>query len=131
LPLYEYLCDRDGRFEVIRKFSDPPLKKCPKCGRPVQRLPSAPAIQFKGTGWYVTDYAKKSGGEGSKEGEGSKGKEAGGEGKDASGSAASGTGDTAASAGKGDTAKGDTAKSDTGKSDTPKKAASAGSKKDK
>jgi putative FmdB family regulatory protein len=55
VPLYEYQCDRDGRFEVIRKFSDPPLKKCPKCGGPIQRLPSAPAIQFKGTGWYVTD----------------------------------------------------------------------------
>ena len=69
MPLYEYQCDRDGRFEVIRKFSDPPLKKCPTCGRPVQRLPSAPAIQFKGTGWYVTDYAKKGSGEsGSKAG---------------------------------------------------------------
>jgi len=132
LPLYEYLCDRDGRFEVIRKFSDPPLKKCPKCGRPVQRLPSAPAIQFKGTGWYVTDYAKKSGGEGSKEGEASKGKEAGGEGKDAPAATASSASDSSASAGKGDTAKGDSAgKGDTAKSETPKKAAIAGSRKDK
>jgi putative FmdB family regulatory protein len=121
LPLYEYHCDRDGRFEVIRRFSDPPLKKCPKCGGPVQRLPSAPAIQFKGTGWYVTDYAKKSGGEGSKGEESSKGKDAGGEGKDAGGSAASGTGDSPASAGK----------SDTAKSEKPKKAAISGSKKDK
>ena len=62
MPLYEYQCKRDGRFEVIRKFSDPPLKKCPTCGGPIQRLPSAPAIQFKGTGWYVTDYAKKGAG---------------------------------------------------------------------
>ena len=59
MPLYEYECPKDGTFEQIQKFSDPPLKKCPKCGSPVERLLSAPAIQFKGTGWYVTDYAKK------------------------------------------------------------------------
>jgi len=120
LPLYEYQCDRDGRFEVIRKFSDPPLKTCPKCGRPVQRLPSAPAIQFKGTGWYVTDYAKKSGGEGSKEEEGSKGKEADGKGKEAPASAASSASasDSSTNAGKGDTAK----------SEKPKKAAASGAK---
>lgn len=62
MPLYEYECPKDGRFEVIRKFSDPPLKKCPTCGRAIQKLASAPAIQFKGAGWYVTDYAKKSSG---------------------------------------------------------------------
>jgi putative FmdB family regulatory protein len=61
VPLYEYLCPKCGRFEVIRKFSDPPLKKCPTCGRKLEKLLSAPAIQFKGAGWYVTDYAKKSG----------------------------------------------------------------------
>ena len=59
MPLYEYECTKDGTFEQIQKFSDPPLKKCPTCGGPVERLLSAPAIQFKGTGWYVTDYAKK------------------------------------------------------------------------
>ena len=59
MPLYEYECPKDGTFEQIQKFSDPPLKKCPKCGSPVEKLLSAPAIQFKGTGWYVTDYAKK------------------------------------------------------------------------
>ena len=59
MPLYEYECPKDGTFEQIQKFSDPPLKKCPKCGGPIERLVSAPAIQFKGTGWYVTDYAKK------------------------------------------------------------------------
>ena len=66
MPLYEYQCPKDGRFELIQKFSDRPLKVCPKCGKPVEKLPSAPAIQFKGTGWYVTDYAKKSGGAESK-----------------------------------------------------------------
>jgi putative FmdB family regulatory protein len=60
VPLYEYQCAKDGRFELIRKFSDPPLKKCPTCGGPIEKLAAAPAIQFKGSGWYVTDYAKKS-----------------------------------------------------------------------
>jgi len=63
VPLYEYQCPNDGRFEVIRKFSDPPLTTCPTCGAEVQKLPSAPAIQFKGTGWYITDYARKNSGD--------------------------------------------------------------------
>ena len=59
MPLYEYECGACGHhFEVIRKFSDPPEEKCPKCGGGVRKLQSAPAFQFKGTGWYVTDYAK-------------------------------------------------------------------------
>lgn len=62
MPLYEYQCPQCGRFERIQKFSDPLLTECPTCGKPVQKLLSAPAIQFKGTGWYITDYAKKSGG---------------------------------------------------------------------
>lgn len=61
MPLYEYQCESCGeRFEVIQKFSDPPAEICVKCGKgPVQRLLSSPAIQFKGTGWYITDYAQK------------------------------------------------------------------------
>ncbi len=62
MPLYEYECPKDGRFEKIQKFSDPPLGACPTCGGPIEKLLSAPAIQFKGTGWYITDYARKSGG---------------------------------------------------------------------
>ena len=63
MPLYEYRCTACGqRFEVIQKFSDPPADTCRVCGKgPVERLASSPAIQFKGTGWYITDYAKKSG----------------------------------------------------------------------
>ena len=61
MPLYEYECDRGHRFERIVKFSDPPLETCPECGAPVHKLMSSPAIQFKGTGWYITDYARKSG----------------------------------------------------------------------
>jgi putative FmdB family regulatory protein len=68
LPLYEYDCPKCGTFEVIRKFADAPLESCPTCAGPVEKLASAPAIQFKGTGWYVTDYARKSSGvEGGKE----------------------------------------------------------------
>jgi len=60
MPLYEYQCDTCGRrFEVIVKFSDPPAEKCPTCGGPVHKLFSSPAIQFKGSGFYITDYAKK------------------------------------------------------------------------
>jgi putative FmdB family regulatory protein len=59
VPLYEYECPKDGVFEQMQKFSDPPLSACPKCGSPVEKLLSAPAIQFKGSGWYVTDYARK------------------------------------------------------------------------
>ena len=62
MPLYEYECQSCGyRFEVIQRFSDDPVKECRECKQPVRRLISAPAIQFKGTGWYVTDYANKSG----------------------------------------------------------------------
>ena len=60
MPLYEYQCDVCGRFERIVKFSDPPLEACPTCGGKVQKLFSSPAIQFKGSGFYITDYAKKS-----------------------------------------------------------------------
>jgi putative FmdB family regulatory protein len=62
MPLYEYQCDACGqRFEVIQKFSDPPVETCRACGGPVKKLLSSPAIQFKGSGWYITDYARKSG----------------------------------------------------------------------
>lgn len=61
MPLYEYECDACAkRFELIRKFSDPPVEACPTCGGPVRKLMSSPAIQFKGSGFYITDYAKKS-----------------------------------------------------------------------
>ena len=59
MPLYEYQCDACAhRFEVIQKFSDAPVEVCPKCGGGVKKLLSSPAIQFKGTGLYITDYAK-------------------------------------------------------------------------
>jgi putative FmdB family regulatory protein len=61
VPLYEYACQKCfGRTEKIESVSGPHLKKCPRCGGKVERLLSSPAIQFKGSGWYVTDYAGKS-----------------------------------------------------------------------
>jgi putative FmdB family regulatory protein len=105
VPLYEYNCARDGRFELIRKFSDPPLEACPTCGSAVEKLLSSPAIQFKGTGWYVTDYARKSNGESGK-GEG--------EGKGESGKGESGKGDAA----KADGARTSDSSSSSGSSDT-------------
>lgn len=76
MPLYEYECLACGeRSEILQRFSDPPLAACPKCGGEVKKLLSSPAFQFKGTGWYVTDYAGKKGDGRSgckSEGEGSK-----------------------------------------------------------
>jgi putative FmdB family regulatory protein len=85
VPLYEFECVKNGhRFELIRKFSDPPVTTCIRCKSRVRKLISPSAIAFKGSGWYVTDYARKRGGDGASSGNG-----AGGEGKDSAGSAAS------------------------------------------
>lgn len=63
MPLYEYRCLKcRHKFELIRKFSDPPLTTCIKCNGKVEKLMSSSSIAFKGTGWYVTDYGGKSGG---------------------------------------------------------------------
>jgi len=66
MPLYEYECKKCGhRFEKIQLYSAKMVKKCPECGGQVEQMISAPAVQFKGSGWYVTDYAKKSSSPGS------------------------------------------------------------------
>ncbi len=71
MPLYEYQCDACAhRFEVIQKYSDAPVEVCPKCGGVVKKLLSSPAIQFKGTGWYITDYARAVKSDGGKDGSG-------------------------------------------------------------
>src|SRR5260370_40111754 len=112
MPLYEYECKKcHHRFEKIQKFSDKMVKKCPECGGPVEQMISAPAVQFKGSGWYVTDYAKKSSSQGSSggadsESKGSKDKE---EDKSKSDSA------------KSDGSKSDGAKSESSKSETSSK----------
>jgi len=90
MPLYEYECEAAGhRFERIQKFSDPPIETCPTCGSKVRKLLSSPAIQFKGSGWYITDYAKKSGG-------GESGKSSAGPGKSDNKSDSKSTSDTPA-----------------------------------
>jgi putative FmdB family regulatory protein len=60
MPIYEFRCKKcNNQIEVIQKFSDKPPTRCKKCGGRLEKLLSAPAIQFKGEGWYVTDYARK------------------------------------------------------------------------
>ena len=115
MPLYEYQCDACGaRFERIQKFSDPPIEQCPKCNGHVHKLLSSPAIQFKGTGWYVTDYAGKG-----KSGADSSGKDTP---PAAKSDAESGTSDSGSS---GDAKKSDAEKSDAKKSDAKKSDAHA------
>jgi len=71
LPLYEYRCLKcDSRFEKIQKFSDPAIQRCETCGGRLEQLLSSPAIQFKGSGWYITDYARKSSAEPPAKGDG-------------------------------------------------------------
>ncbi len=60
MPIYEYKCVKCGSvLEVLQKMSDKPLEKCPKCKGPLEKVISPPALQFKGNGWYITDYAQK------------------------------------------------------------------------
>jgi putative FmdB family regulatory protein len=100
LPLYEYKCEGCGEvFEVIQKFADEPLTVHEKCGGHVNRLMSAPSFQFKGTGWYVTDYAKGGGS---------------GPGKGESGKSESGKSESGKYDGKSDSGKSDSGKSDSG-----------------
>ena len=93
MPLYEYRCEScEHQFEVIQKFSDAPLLECTKCQGTLRKLFSSPAIQFKGSGWYITDYAKKN----STGSAGSKG--------EGSGAGDKSTGDTPSSSGTSDSA---------------------------
>lgn len=98
MPTYEYECRRcQRRLETMRRLSDPPLTECPECGGELRKLVSAPAFHLKGSGWYVTDYAKK-GGEGAAKGEAAEG----GEGKAAEAGGDKGSGDKAGDAKSGD-----------------------------
>jgi len=107
MPLYEYECDACGRrFERIQKFSDPLVTVCPTCGGAVHKLFSSPAIQFKGSGFYITDYAKP----------GASGSDADKGGKKSADSAASSSGDS------GDVKAKPAAANDGGSGDSAKKA---------
>ncbi|MDX2165608.1 MAG: zinc ribbon domain-containing protein [Deltaproteobacteria bacterium] len=69
MPIYEYQCEKCGEFEVTQRITEAPLKKCPTCKRKVRKLISNTSFQLKGSGWYVTDYARKGGGESKSTGE--------------------------------------------------------------
>jgi putative FmdB family regulatory protein len=64
MPIYEYRCERCGEFEEMQRITDPPLERCPTCKRRVRRLISSTSFQLKGSGWYVTDYARSGNGKG-------------------------------------------------------------------
>jgi putative FmdB family regulatory protein len=99
MPIYEYQCQTCGkRSELLQRMDDPPMAACPHCGGPVKKLISSPAVQFKGSGWYVTDYAKKgASGSGGSKGEGAKAGEGGGESKAAEKPASEGASSSTAS----------------------------------
>jgi putative FmdB family regulatory protein len=108
MPLYEYECESCAhRVEVIQKFSDAPISVCPKCGGPVQKLLSSPAIQFKGSGFYLTDYGRGTGS------------------KSESANTKAGKADSGATSSGGDSA----AKSDSGSADTKSSASETSSAK--
>ena len=116
MPLYEYECEACGhRFEVIQKMADAPIDTCPKCGGAVHKLQSAPAFQFKGSGWYITDYARKDQSSSSKGEKSDKSESASGEGAKSEGaktdSAKSETKESTAKADKGTDTSKSTAKS--------------------
>ncbi len=114
MPLYQYQCESCAhRFEVIQKFSDAKISVCPECGGPVQKLLSSPAIQFKGSGFYLTDYGR--GTTSKSEGGGSKGGKTDAAGK--GGSESKGEGSSGESS-KGESAKGDSSKSESKKSES-------------
>ncbi|HZP43016.1 MAG TPA: FmdB family zinc ribbon protein [Candidatus Binatia bacterium] len=74
MPIYEYRCEQCGDFEEMQRITDPPLSRCPKCKRKVRRLISSTSFQLKGSGWYVTDYARAGGGNGKEASGGSEAK---------------------------------------------------------
>lgn len=121
MPLYEYECGTCGaRFELIRKFSDPPVTECIKCGSEVRRLVSSPAFQLKGAGWYVSDYGRKAGDQEKRDK---------GAAEDKGGKAdKSDKADSSEGAGKADTAKDSASKSDAASASSDSKASTKESK---
>lgn len=102
MPIYEYECQNCGkRTELLQRMDDPPLATCPQCGGPVKKLISSPAVQFKGSGWYVTDYAGKKGASSGKSESKTESKSEGSSGESKSESKAS-TSDSKASSGSSD-----------------------------
>jgi putative FmdB family regulatory protein len=102
MPIYEYKCDKCGVFEVTRRITENPLKKCPTCKSKVERIISATSFVLKGTGWYVTDYGRS----GSKADGKTEGKTEGSTESTTSGSSASGTSSASEGSANGSSAKG-------------------------
>ena len=118
MPLYEYECKKCGhRFEKIQKFSARMVKKCPECGGVVEQMISAPAVQFKGSGWYVTDYPKKSSASGSSDGGSKEAKES----KDKSGAQGSNESSAKVTSGKESSSKESSSKESSSKESSSKK----------
>lgn len=127
MPLYEYECDAcHHRFERIQKYSDPLVDVCPSCGGPVKKLFSSPAFQFKGSGFYKTDYPTKTATEAGS-GKSSRGTASSDSSDASSPSSSASSSATAPATSKGDSGKTESVKSDAGKSDSGK---SDSSKKD-
>jgi putative FmdB family regulatory protein len=113
MPIYEYQCEKCGEFEITQRITEPPLKKCPTCKRKVRKLISNTSFQLKGSGWYVTDYARK----GKDGGTGGESKSSGGESKASSSeSKASSAADSKSSSSESKTASSDSASSSGGES---------------
>ena len=92
MPIYEYACEKCGTFEASQRITESPLRRCPTCKGRVRKLISSTSFQLKGSGWYVTDYASKSGG--SKKDEGGEKKSDSGDAAKASSEATKSTSDT-------------------------------------
>ena len=109
MPIYEYRCEKCGEFEYSQRITDAALQRCPTCKRKVRRLISNTSFQLKGSGWYVTDYARSGGGEkGKKDGT----KDAGGD----SGAGSSESASTSKTSTSSESTKSDTSKSESKKS---------------
>ena len=122
MPLYEYQCQECAEtIEVVQRFSDEPQTICPSCGGALKKLISSPAIRFKGSGFYLTDYGKGTAGPASRTGGGSGGSDA----SSSSDSSTSSSDSTKSDSTKSDSAKPDPGKTDTAKSDAPKSSKAA------
>ncbi len=127
MPLYEYKCQSCGEiFEIIQKFSDEPLKVHEKCGGPVERLISRSSLKFKGTGWYVTDYAGTGNGKSKQSKDDKKESTASTDSKDSKGKS-----ETKGSEGKGSESKSESKSSDSKSSETKSSSSTPSSTSDK
>jgi putative FmdB family regulatory protein len=123
MPIYEYVCPDGHRFEVVQRFSDEPVAVCEVCGKPVQRVLFAPAVHYKGKGFYATDYGRK-GANGAKPDSG--GSESGSkEGSSSSGSDSGSSSESKSSESKSSDSKGSDSKSSGGEGSSSKKSDSS------